>query len=213
MITSLILMAALLYKPACLGHLGTLLAYDQLAVSWHPQILLQCTAFQPVFLKPVVLHGVVVTKASDPSLGLVNAYTIGLSPSIPAVHISWHFQDRHFLPSWCLLQTCWICSQPPIQIIIKILNRIGPSSNPWGAPLMTGQQLDLTQFATTPLAWYLRSKEYACLSHKLPDPPGECCGSISNVFTLLTALSNVCLSVWCLMYSHISIQSLSSLAL
>lgn len=49
---------------------------------------------------------------------------------------------------------------PPVQITIKILNRICPSISPWKTPLMTSRQLDLTPI---PWAWYLSSKEYACL--------------------------------------------------
>ncbi|KAK4816662.1 hypothetical protein QYF61_019898, partial [Mycteria americana] len=52
------------------GHLGTLLAHIQPAVDQHPQVLLCLAAFQPVFPKPVVLHGVVVTQVQDLALGL-----------------------------------------------------------------------------------------------------------------------------------------------
>ncbi|KAK4822641.1 hypothetical protein QYF61_018593, partial [Mycteria americana] len=45
-----------------LGHLGTLLAHIQAAVNQHPQVLLCQAAFQPLFPKPVALHGVVVTQ-------------------------------------------------------------------------------------------------------------------------------------------------------
>ncbi|PKU40305.1 hypothetical protein llap_9394 [Limosa lapponica baueri] len=42
---------------------------------------------QPLFPKPVALHGVGVTQVQDPTLGLVNPHTIGLSPSIQPVQI------------------------------------------------------------------------------------------------------------------------------
>ncbi|KAK4811009.1 hypothetical protein QYF61_015713 [Mycteria americana] len=45
-----------------LGHLGTLLAHIQPAVNQHPQVLLSWAAFQPLFPKPIVLHGVVVAQ-------------------------------------------------------------------------------------------------------------------------------------------------------
>jgi len=45
-----------------LGHLGTLLAPVQPAVVQHPQVLFCSAAFQPLFPKPVALHGVVVTQ-------------------------------------------------------------------------------------------------------------------------------------------------------
>ncbi|KAK4827680.1 hypothetical protein QYF61_020814, partial [Mycteria americana] len=40
-----------------LGHLGTLLPHIQAAVNQHPQVLFHSAAFQPLFPKPVVLHG------------------------------------------------------------------------------------------------------------------------------------------------------------
>ncbi|KAK4824057.1 hypothetical protein QYF61_009908 [Mycteria americana] len=45
-----------------LGHLGTLLAHIQPAVSQHPQVLFLQAAFQPLFPKPVALHGVAVAQ-------------------------------------------------------------------------------------------------------------------------------------------------------
>ncbi|KAK4814498.1 hypothetical protein QYF61_020860 [Mycteria americana] len=65
-----------------LGRLGTLLAHIQLAVNQHPQVLFRQAAFQPLFPKPVALHGVAVTQVQDLALGLVEPHTIGPSPSI-----------------------------------------------------------------------------------------------------------------------------------
>ncbi|KAK4825734.1 hypothetical protein QYF61_002173 [Mycteria americana] len=45
-----------------LGHLGTLLAHIEPAVKQHPQVLFRLAACQPLFPKPVALHGVVVTQ-------------------------------------------------------------------------------------------------------------------------------------------------------
>ncbi|KAK4816402.1 hypothetical protein QYF61_016719 [Mycteria americana] len=70
-----------------LGHLGTLRAHVQPAVNQHPQVLFRQAAFQPLFPKPVALHGVVVTQVRDPTLGLVKPHTIGLVPSIQPVQI------------------------------------------------------------------------------------------------------------------------------
>ncbi|KAK4813638.1 hypothetical protein QYF61_014398 [Mycteria americana] len=70
-----------------LGHLGTLLAHSQAAVNQHPQVLLCLAAFQPLFPKPVALHGVAVAQVQDPALGLVEPHTIGPSPSIQPVQI------------------------------------------------------------------------------------------------------------------------------
>ncbi|KAK4827381.1 LOW QUALITY PROTEIN: hypothetical protein QYF61_017319 [Mycteria americana] len=68
-----------------LGHLGTLPAHVQPAVNQHPQVLFCQAAFQPLFPKPVALHGDAVTQ--DPALGLVKPHTIDLSPSIQPVQI------------------------------------------------------------------------------------------------------------------------------
>ncbi|KAK4807082.1 hypothetical protein QYF61_018423 [Mycteria americana] len=68
-----------------LGRLGTLLAHIQAAVNQHPQVLLCLAAFQPLFPKPVALHGVAVAQVQDLALGLVEPHTIDLGPSIQPV--------------------------------------------------------------------------------------------------------------------------------
>ncbi|KAK4821927.1 hypothetical protein QYF61_004930 [Mycteria americana] len=70
-----------------LGHLGTLLAHVQPAVNQHPQVLLCQAAFQPLFPKPVVLHGVAVAQVQDLALGPVEPHRIGLGPSIQPVQV------------------------------------------------------------------------------------------------------------------------------
>ncbi|KAK4824075.1 hypothetical protein QYF61_010586, partial [Mycteria americana] len=70
-----------------LGHLGTLLAHIQVAVNQHPQVLFRQAAFQPLFPKPVALHGVAVTQVQDLALGLVEPHTIDLGPSIQPVQV------------------------------------------------------------------------------------------------------------------------------
>ncbi|KAK4830675.1 hypothetical protein QYF61_012775 [Mycteria americana] len=70
-----------------LGHLGTLLAHVQPAVNQHLQVLLCQAAFQPLFPKPVALHGVAVAQVQDSALGLVEPHTIDLSPSTQPVQI------------------------------------------------------------------------------------------------------------------------------
>ncbi|KAK4815893.1 LOW QUALITY PROTEIN: hypothetical protein QYF61_009944 [Mycteria americana] len=70
-----------------LGHLGTLLAHIQPAVDQHPQVLLCLAAFQPLFPKPVALHGVAVAQVQDLALGLVEPRTADLGPSIQPVQI------------------------------------------------------------------------------------------------------------------------------
>ncbi|KAK4815525.1 hypothetical protein QYF61_003217 [Mycteria americana] len=68
-----------------LGHLGTLPAHIQLIVDQHPQLLFCLAAFQPLFPKPVALHGVAVAQVQDLALSLVEPHTIGLGPSIQPV--------------------------------------------------------------------------------------------------------------------------------
>ncbi|KAK4810721.1 hypothetical protein QYF61_007695 [Mycteria americana] len=70
-----------------LGYLGTLLAHIQAAVNQHPQVLFCQAAFQPLFPKPVALHGVAVAQVQDPALSLVEPHTIDLGPSIQPVQI------------------------------------------------------------------------------------------------------------------------------
>ncbi|KAK4810173.1 hypothetical protein QYF61_010485 [Mycteria americana] len=70
-----------------LGHLGTLLAHIQPAVNQHAQVLFCLAAFQPLFPKPVALHGVAVAQVQDSTLGLVKPHTIGPSPSIQPVQV------------------------------------------------------------------------------------------------------------------------------
>ncbi|KAK4816650.1 hypothetical protein QYF61_019627 [Mycteria americana] len=70
-----------------LGHLGTPLAHIQAAVNQHPQVLLCLAAFQPLFPKPVALHGVAVAQVQDLALGLVEPHTIGLGPLIQPVQV------------------------------------------------------------------------------------------------------------------------------
>ncbi|KAK4829747.1 hypothetical protein QYF61_006456 [Mycteria americana] len=70
-----------------LGRLGTLLAHIQADVNQHPQVLLCQAAFQPLFPKPVALHGVAVAQVQDLALGLVKPHTIHPSPSIQPVQV------------------------------------------------------------------------------------------------------------------------------
>ncbi|KAK4829094.1 hypothetical protein QYF61_002045 [Mycteria americana] len=51
----------------------------------HAQVLFHQAAFQPLFPKPVVFHGVAVAQVQDPALSLVEPHTIDLGPSIQPV--------------------------------------------------------------------------------------------------------------------------------
>ncbi|KAK4822933.1 hypothetical protein QYF61_023433 [Mycteria americana] len=141
-----------------LGHLGTLLAHVQLAVNQHPQVLFCWAAFQPLFPKPVALHGVAVTGVQDTALGFVKPHAVDLSPSIQPVQI-----PLQSLPTLQQIDTPTqfgvICKlsegtlNPLMQIIDKDINKTGPKTEPWGTLLVTGCLLDLTPFTTTLWAW------------------------------------------------------------
>ncbi|KAK4825891.1 hypothetical protein QYF61_003247 [Mycteria americana] len=70
-----------------LGHRGTLLAHIQPAIDQHSQVLFCLAAFQPLFPKPVAMHGVMVTQVQDLTLSLVEPHTIDLGPSIQPVQV------------------------------------------------------------------------------------------------------------------------------
>ncbi|KAK4819050.1 hypothetical protein QYF61_024689 [Mycteria americana] len=70
-----------------LGRLGTLLAHIQLAIYQYSQVLFRQAAFQPLFPKPVALHGVAVTQVQDLALSLVEPHTTDLGPSIQPVQV------------------------------------------------------------------------------------------------------------------------------
>ena len=119
-----------------LGHLGTLLAHVQPAVSQNSLRLFLCAAFQPLYSKPVAMLGAFVTKVQKMELGLVEIHTIGLSPLIQPVQI-----PLKGLPTSKQIDTsCQLC------VICKLTE--GCETHPWGTPLVTGHQLDVTPFTT-----------------------------------------------------------------
>ncbi|KAK4824318.1 LOW QUALITY PROTEIN: hypothetical protein QYF61_013593 [Mycteria americana] len=118
-----------------LGRLGTLLAHIQAAVNQHSQVLFCLAAFQPLFPKSVALHVVVVTQVQDPALGLVEPHTVGLSPSIQPAQIPLSTLPHNLVSSANLLR---VHSIPSSRSLIKMLNRTGPNTEPWGTPLNSG---------------------------------------------------------------------------
>jgi len=93
------------------------------------------------------LHGVVVTQGQDPALGLVEPYTVGLSPSIQPVQIPLQSlptlkqinNPAQLVSSANLLREHSI---PSSRSLIKMLNKTAPKIEPWGTALVTGRQLD-----------------------------------------------------------------------
>ena len=143
----------------CLGHLGTLLAPIQPAVDQHPQVFLCRTAFQPPFPKPVALRGVVVTRhlALLNHIQLALAHRSSLSRSLCRAFLP---SSRSTLPPNLVLSANFlrVHSNPSPRSLIKILNRTGPNTKPWGTPLVTGRQLDFTPFTTT--LWACPSSQF-----------------------------------------------------
>ncbi|KAK4823964.1 hypothetical protein QYF61_008350 [Mycteria americana] len=128
-----------------LGHPGTLLAHIQAAVNQHPQVLLCQAAFQPLFPKPVVLHGVAVAQVQDLALGLVEPYTVDLSPSIQPVQVPLqslptlkHINTPAQLGVICKLTESAL--DPFVQIIDKDIKQNCPNTEPRGTPLVIGRQ-------------------------------------------------------------------------
>ena len=102
----------------------------------------------------IALCGVVVTEVQEPKLVLIETHTVGLGPLIQSVQI-----PLQSLPSLKQIDTPTqlgvICSltegalNPSSRSLIKMLNKTRPKMEPWGTPLVTGCQLDLTPFTTT----------------------------------------------------------------
>jgi len=154
-------------------------------------VLFLHAAFQPLSPSPVAMHGVAVTKTQDSALGLVTAdnnqtQSIDLTRPDSSAGPSYPQADEHLFTHF---QLCVICklSKRALSMhwasrsLTTILNRIGPSIDLWGAPLVTSHQLHLTPFTTTlwaqPSSQFFASKECTCPSHGLSASPGEHCGN------------------------------------
>ena len=82
-----------------LGHLGTLLAHIQPNVHQYTKVPFHQAAFQLLCPKPVVLHGVVVTKTQDSTLDPIETHTVCLGPSIQSIQVSFLASGRSTLLS------------------------------------------------------------------------------------------------------------------
>ncbi|KAK4825855.1 hypothetical protein QYF61_003129 [Mycteria americana] len=125
---------------AFLATWGILLAHIQLAVNQHPQVLLCWAAFQPLFPKPVALHGVAVAQVQDLALGLVEPHTTGLSPSIQPVQVP--------LQSLLTLKQIKTPTQPGVICKLNILSRQSKTDLP--EPLFPAHK-QVQQFYQFPL--------------------------------------------------------------
>ena len=70
-----------------LGHLGTVLAHNQLTVHQYTNVPFHQAAFQPLLPKPVGLHGVVVAKMQDLTLDSIETHAINLGPLIQSIQV------------------------------------------------------------------------------------------------------------------------------
>ncbi|TRZ19795.1 hypothetical protein HGM15179_007313 [Zosterops borbonicus] len=113
-----------------LGHQGTFLAHAQSAVNQYPQVPFCLGTVQPLCAWPMVLHRVAVTKAQELPHGLTNPHIVGFGQSIQPVQVPLQslpaLQD--LVPSANLLMEHLI---PSSRSSIKILNRMGPNTDPW----------------------------------------------------------------------------------
>ncbi|KAK4811045.1 hypothetical protein QYF61_015749 [Mycteria americana] len=162
-----------------LGHLGTLPAHVQLTVNQHPQVLFRRGSFPATLpqacscrtLHLALLNPIQLTSAHRSSLSrsLCRAFLPSSRSTLP----------HNLVSSANLLR---VHSIPSSRSLIKILNKTGPKTEPWGTSLVTSRQLDLTPFTTTlwarPSSQFLPSEEYTRLSHEPPASPGECCGRL-----------------------------------
>ncbi|KAK4815935.1 hypothetical protein QYF61_010192 [Mycteria americana] len=167
-----------------LGHLGTLLAHIQVAVNQHPQVLFHQAAFQPLFPKPVALHGGVVAQVQDLALSLVESHTTDLSLSIQPVQV-----PLQSIPTLMQINTpaqlgviCKLTEgalNPLIQIIDKDIKQNWPQHRALGnttcdRPPTGVNSIHHHLFGPGQPARSLPSEEYTRPSHEQPVSPGEC---------------------------------------
>ncbi|CAN0178455.1 unnamed protein product, partial [Bubo scandiacus] len=62
-----------------------------------------------------------------------------------------------------------VLSIPSSRSSIKMLNRSGPKTEPWGTPLVTGRQLELTPLTTT--LWARPSSQFFIQRSVCPSKP------------------------------------------
>jgi len=104
--------------------------------------------------KPVLVPGVVLPQVQDPALALVELHQVPLCPTLQPVQVS-----------LMAAQPSGVSTTPPSLVspadllrvhsnsssrsLMKKLNKTGPSTDPWGTPLVTGLQLDSAPLMTT----------------------------------------------------------------
>ncbi|KAK4828313.1 hypothetical protein QYF61_025325 [Mycteria americana] len=124
------------------GHLDTLLAHTPPAIDQQPrsfsarQLSSHSSPSLTQHLALLNLTQLVLAHPSSLSRSLCRAFLPSSRSTLP----------HNLVSSANLLRVHLI---PSPRSLIKILNRTGPDTEPWGTPLVTGCQLDLTPFTTT----------------------------------------------------------------
>ena len=136
-----------------LDHLGTLLAHVHLSVNQYSLIHFFYTVFQPLCPQACSI-ALLWTQYRTQHLVLLNFIPLASAQLLSQSR----FLCRTFLPYWRLILPPTLMSSANFQRVysilsprssVKILNRTGPGTDPWGVPLLTGCKLDLTPFTTT----------------------------------------------------------------
>ncbi|KAJ7412919.1 hypothetical protein WISP_94045 [Willisornis vidua] len=146
------------------------------AVDQHPQVVFCLAPFKALISHPEALNRVVVTQGLDLALGLVEPYTVIVSSTILSVQTPLLPTLQQIITPTQLGVICELTEgalNAPSRSSLKTLNRIGPNIEPWGNPLLTGCQLDVTPFTTWPghPASILPSEKHTHPHHEvLPSP-------------------------------------------
>ncbi|KAF1440525.1 Zinc finger RNA-binding protein, partial [Pygoscelis papua] len=137
---------------------GTLLAHVQLGVRQDPRVLFCQAAFQLGGCQHILVHGVVPRWLQNFALPLVELHEIPIGPFLQPVEVPldgsttlWHIShSSQFVSSANLWR---VHSAPSSRSLMKVLNRTGPSIDPWCTLLVTSLQLGFILLINTFWAW------------------------------------------------------------
>lgn len=174
-IPALVLLATLfLTQPGCrwsqsaAGPCPSAVHQCPSAVHLYPQVPFCRAAAQPLCPQPLVLHGVVVAKVQEPTLGLTKLHIVGFSPSTqvqvplqsPPILLLHHFG---VICNLLVLDSIHSCRS-----LIRVLNRTGPGTDPQGtAPVPEHPRAAAPRSGprhpTTAVFWVHRALELPCV--------------------------------------------------